>query len=398
VKGFAPGSGSAAPAGAARSTTTRPITRLVWDPPPWCGLRRSCHRGAPTAKLISSGSGAVDRDRCARHNGARRATVSSEGIIRFGSLTARLACDGPPRGEDVARIFGTSLKPPSPDLLASVELEIALADRPRESWPSRPRVPEDGMVLRHAGPRPEIHTEALAARLDLTRSPAHAEVAVLAPDLPPFDLSVHLAVVLHKLLLLMDRVVLHAAAVRLAGRVSVFLGDKGAGKSTVALRLARAGGTVLGEDHLVLKRSARGFRVSGCDERSRVDARTERHFFPEPLAAEPADFAGTLKKEVPAASVFASEPYTDRPADLVFFSRVGTSFRIRPLSRGAALLRLVQAAGRLQRFVDATDHGRFLGMLSAFVPTVSAYQLDLSDDLRQLDRLVGFLQEGRPVP
>jgi hypothetical protein len=253
------------------------------------------------------------------------------------------------------------------------------------------------MVLLHGHPRPEIHTEALAARVDLTGRPARARIAVLAPDLPHFDLCVHLAVVLHKLLLLLDRVVLHAAAVRLAGRVSVFLGDKGAGKSTIALRLARAGGTVLGEDHLILKRSEGRFRVSGCDERSRVDARTERYFFSEPLAAEPADFAGTLKKEVPAAAVFRSAPYTDHPADLLFFSRVGSAFGITPLSRGAALLRLMRAAGRLQRFVDATDHGRFLGVLSSFVPTVSAYALELSEDLGELDRLVGFLEDGAPA-
>ncbi|MGH7265594.1 MAG: hypothetical protein ACREMB_12190 [Candidatus Rokuibacteriota bacterium] len=319
-------------------------------------------------------------------------------IIRFGSLTARLACEGRPRGEDVARIFGTTLKRPSQDLLERVEVEIALAERAHETWPSRPPVPEDGMILRHAHPRPEIHTEALSALVDLTGSPARAEIAVLEPDMPHFDLCVHLAVVFHKLLLLLDRVVLHAAAVRLAGRVSLFLGDKGAGKSTISLRLARAGGTVLGEDHLILKRSAGRFWVSGCDERSRMDARTERYFFAEPLAAEPADFAGTLKKEVPAADVFHSEPYTDQRADLLFFSRVGTTFGITPLSRGMALLKLMQAAGRLQRFVDPTDHGRFLGMLSAFVPTVSAYQLDLSADLRELDRLVGFLQDGAPAP
>ena len=318
-------------------------------------------------------------------------------IIRFGSLTARLHYGDPQRGEDVARIFGTSLKPPTVELLARVEADIALSEAPRGQWSARPLVPEDGMILRHAHHRPEIHTEAISAVLDRAADPVRADIALLTPHPPHFELCVHLAVVFHKLLFLLDRVVLHAAAIRVAGRMSMFLGDRGAGKSTIALQLARAGGTVLGEDHLILKRAAPGFLVSGCDERSRLDAKTERHFFDRPLPAEPADFAGRLKKEMPAQELFRSQPYTDERADLLFFARPGTSFGITPLPRRTALLKLMEAAGKLQRFVDPTDRGRFLGMLGDFVPTITPYDLVLSDDLRELGRLVRFLQEGVPV-
>jgi hypothetical protein len=318
------------------------------------------------------------------------------GVIRFGSLTARLSCADPERGEDIARIFGTSLKSPTPELLARVEADIALAEPTRAEWSDRLLIPRDGMVLRHSDRHPEIHTERISVALDLAAFPARADFALFTPHPPHFDLCVHLAVVFHKLLFLMDRVVLHAAAVRLSGRVSVFLGARGAGKSTIALRLARAGGTVLGEDHLILKRSGGGFAVSGCDERARLDAKTERHFFDEPLPAEPVDFAGRLKKEIPAQQLFRSEPYTDGRADLLFFARPGTTFAIAPLRRRIALLKLMEAAGKLQRFVDPTDRGRFLAMLSDFVTTIQPYDLTLSDDLRELDGLVRFLEpDGR---
>ena len=319
------------------------------------------------------------------------------GVIRFGSLTARLSCADPGRGEDVARIFGTSLKPPTAELLARVDADIVLAEPPREEWPDRPRIPPDGMVvLRHSDRRPEIHTENISVVLDLAATPARADFALLRPHPSHFNLYVHLAVVFHKLLFLMDRVVLHAAAVRLGGRVSMFLGDRGAGKSTIALRLARAGGTVLGEDHLILKRSGGHFTVSGCDERSRLDAKTEGHFFDQPLPAEPIDFAGRFKKEMSAQQLFRSQPYTDDRADLLFFARPGTSFAITSVPRRIALLKLMEAAGKLQRFVDPTDRGRFLDMLSDFVATIQPYNLALSDDLRELDRLVRFLEPDGP--
>jgi hypothetical protein len=61
------------------------------------------------------------------------------------------------------------------------------------------------MVLRHVHQRPEIHTQVASAVLDLSGEPARARIALLKPHLSHFELCVHLAVVLHKLLFLMDR-------------------------------------------------------------------------------------------------------------------------------------------------------------------------------------------------
>jgi hypothetical protein len=188
--------------------------------------------------------------------------------------------------------------------------------------------------------------------------------------------------------------VLHAAAIRFAGRVASFSATAARGKSTIALRLARAGGTVLGEDHLILRRGDGGFFVSGCDERSRLEPKTERYFFDHPLPVEPIDVDGRSKKEMPAHALFCSQPYTDERADLLFFARPAGVFKIERLSRRRALLELMSAAGRMQRFADPTDRGRFLGLASEFVTTVTPHALALSEDLRELDRLVRFLEDG----
>jgi hypothetical protein len=309
-------------------------------------------------------------------------------VLRLGSLTARL--DAPASlGGDIAYIFGTSLKAPTADLMSRVDADIVV----RESDDDVPAVsvPPDGMVVRHAQPVSVIHTEALSVTIDRARTPVQVHVRVRAGDRSHYDLCVHLAVVFHKILFLLDRIVLHAAAVRIAGRVAIFIGDRGAGKTTTSLALSRAGGTVLGEDHLILRRSGDGFRVSGCDERWRVDERTERHFFESPLPLEAADYAGRMKKEVTVRDV-ASQPFMDERPAQIFFMRVGGRFDISPIPRAVSVLRLMEEAGKLQRFVDAEDRLRFLTMVSDFVATIKPFALQRTDDLGDLDRLIEFLR------
>jgi hypothetical protein len=315
-------------------------------------------------------------------------------VLRLGSLTARLDAT-PSLGGDIAYIFGTSLKAPTSDLLMRVDADIVVreseGDDPSAADPSAVAVPPDGMVVRQGHPVSVIHTEALSVTIDHARSPVEVRVRVRPGERSHYDLCVHLAVVFHKILFLLGRVVLHAAAVRLAGRVAIFIGDRGAGKTTTSLALTRAGGTVLGEDHIIVRRSADGFLVSGCDERWRVDARTERHFFDSPLPLEAADYAGRMKKEVAVRDV-ASQPFTDEPPAQLFFMRAGSRFEITPIPRAASALRLMEAAGKLQRFVDAHDRFRFLTMISDFVGAVTPYTLERSDDLGDLDHLIDFLR------
>ena len=282
------------------------------------------------------------------------------------------------------------MKTPTDDLLQRVTAEIAVrAEEAADN--SVPDVPADGMVVRHGHPVSTIHTEALSVAIDHAAVPTRVQVTVRSGERSHYELRVHLAVVFHKILFLMNRVVLHAAAVQFNGRLAIFIGDRGAGKTTTTIALSRAGGTVLGEDHLVLWRTGDGFLVSGCDERWRVDERTERHFFASPLPLQASDYAGRMKKEVTVRLDGASQPFTDQRPELLFFMRAGSRFEIRRIPRGVSVLRLMEEAGRLQRFVDADDRQRFLDLLSDFVPTITPYELERSDNLADLDRLIEFL-------
>jgi hypothetical protein len=165
------------------------------------------------------------------------------------------------------------------------------------------------------------------------------------------------------------------------------VGDKGAGKSTSCLALARGGGTVLGEDQVTLSRSGGTFLVSGNDQRSRVTEHTERHFFAAPLPVAPRDFAGTMKKEIAMKDYFKSEPFRDYAPGRLIFPKVTGTFSLVPLSSQAALRRMMGYNGHFQRFGSARDQLDFLDFLSGFVAGVSCWELTLGNDLRDLDTL-----------
>jgi hypothetical protein len=269
-----------------------------------------------------------------------------------------------------------------------------------EDFPRRPAVPkvfvpEDGMVIVDSPSAPEVHTETLSVRLLRDRTPARILVSVFNPKMAERDLKVHLSVVLFKVLFLLDRLMLHAAAVDFRGSVGIFLGGKGAGKSTTCLSLARAGGTILAEDRVILKKAGSGFFVSGCGERSRITAKTERHFFSAPLPLEPIDVEGVLKKQFPAGLFFSSMPYRDYPAERIFFNHVGARFRITKLSKGEALINLLRETQAWHRFAGAEDHRRHLRFLRACVEALPAFRLELSPDLGEMEKLAAFL--GAPL-
>jgi hypothetical protein len=315
-------------------------------------------------------------------------------LIRFGSFQGRLSYPRLKYLEALRTVFGVGLHPlPSDPIPAQFELcfeeaTLPIAD-PHET-------PDPTNLIRLGGTQrsPTITTDAIRAELELDAQPVRIRLLMRQGGLPLPELCVHLGVIIHKLLFLLDRVILHAAAVRIHDTVNLFVGEKGAGKSTICLGLARAGGTVLGEDSVVLRRTARGFLVSGGDQRSRVTEQTERHFFPEPLAVPARDFAGTLKKEIRIGDFFASRPFEDFPADRLLFPRVTGKHELRRLPARTALLRLMAYNGHFQRFAGRADQERFLDLLAGFNATVSAFDLELSHDLNELGTLVEQLRHA----
>jgi hypothetical protein len=186
------------------------------------------------------------------------------------------------------------------------------------------------------------------------------------------------------------RVLLHAGAVRFGGRAHLFVGNRGVGKTTVTLRLAAMGGTLLCDDHVVIRRG-RDFTVSGCSARARLSADTERFLFARPLRAAAQDFAGVLKKDVHAGDLCASRPFRDYRADAVYFPRLGTRFHLRPMPRHEGMAALLRHWRSALRFRDAMQFERCLDFFAAFAAQVDVFELELSPRLADLDQLADAL-------
>ena len=322
-------------------------------------------------------------------------TASPPAMLRFGSLHGRCHSARQEYTDALALVFGVGLHPLTHDADCARQFELSI---------ERSAVPERGAVTtgRHVSHltlggtsrQPTIATDVLRAELELEPQPVQIRIFVLADPVPFDALCVHFVAVIHKILSHLDRVILHAAAVELDGEVSIFMGDKGAGKSTTCLALARSGATVLGEDQLILRRVDDRYLVSGGDERSRVTAETERHFFAEPLAVPARDFAGTMKKEVRMGDFFRSAPFRDFTAHRLVFPMVTGRFDLRRLKARPALLRVMGYNAHFQRFAGAKDQGGFLDFLAGFIETVTCWELSLSHDLTDLDQLADRLRSG----
>ena len=167
-------------------------------------------------------------------------------------------------------------------------------------------------------------------------------------------------VVLYRALLVLESLPLHSAAIQFGDSANLFIGDKGAGKSTISLSLGLAGGRVLGEDHILLRRTKGRFLVSGCDGKGRLTAKTEDHFFAKPLPVVPQDVAGMWKKEIDLSDHVCSAPFEDVPVGRVFFLRAGKVLCIRPMKGTEALLKMLGIMRERQRFMGAHDRKSFL--------------------------------------
>ncbi len=322
-------------------------------------------------------------------------TAPRPALLRFGSFHGRLISGRQEYTNALSLVFGVGLHPLTPEHDATRHFDLVVVDPPDEDDASTPRpAPENLLELGGTTQRPTIATDALHAELSLDRQPIPIRLTVLRPDTPFPALCVHFGVIIHKMLFYCDRLMLHAAAVTVDDGVCLFVGDKGAGKSTSTLALARSGGTVLGEDQVLLWRSDGAYLVSGSDERARLTERSEHHFFGEPLPVPARDFAGTMKKEIAMKDYFASAPYCDFPPARLLFPSVSGRFGLTRIKAQVALRRLMAYNGHFQRFDGARDQAAFLDFLAGFIATVSCWDLTLSDDLSELDTLAERLRSA----
>jgi hypothetical protein len=146
------------------------------------------------------------------------------------------------------------------------------------------------------------------------------------------------------LMLSLDAPVLHASSVVIAGEMTAFIGPGGAGKSTIAVALARRGHALGSDDGLLLRRE--GDRWLG------VPAYAGARLWPDSAAVvaagelTTADGAAARKLRVRDGLPFASGPFPLTRLYVIDPSPA-ISIRFEPLTARAALMELVQQTYRL---------------------------------------------------
>lgn len=318
------------------------------------------------------------------------------GTMRLGSWTVRLAASRDVYVENLELLFRQRVSD-SPIDGGNVDVDLRLLSCPRDDPTFTLGKPiDDGATAEWetlADGTRTLSTGRFRVFVDADRAPLAVTILIREPQYSARGLRDHLFEVICKILFAFDRFYVHAGAVEWRGRVNVFVGRGSFGKSTVCLRLAMAGATVLSEDHVLFRREGRDFRLSGCQETARVTAKTERFVFRRELAIPSQTHTGVAKKEIRVADHFACRPYVDVPFHRIFFNRIGETFRIEPINGRDAMLRLLYMTRSFFRFSDAGDLDRYLDYFADLVAGRACYELELAPDLGELDRLVEFLDE-----
>jgi hypothetical protein len=224
------------------------------------------------------------------------------------------------------------------------------------------------------------------------KSPARIVIFVREPQYSFAAFRDHLFEVIHKILFIFKRFYIHAGAVKWQDKVCAFVGDRGSGKSTVCLRLAKDGAQIISDDHILFNKSGDDFLISGCEETVRVTEKTEKHLFDSPLTENQNDYDGVLKKEILLKYYFDCIPFQDFPIHDVFFTHVGNTFKIYPISKQQAVINLIEKTKAFFRFSRPEDLNDYLAYFSHLTSKTRLFDLILSPDLEDLKNLLYFLR------
>jgi len=217
----------------------------------------------------------------------------------------------------------------------------------------------------------------VAGRIDLTG--AHATLAVAGDGTADVMSALNLAVAL--LLARRRRYLLHCAAVRSrAGGAWLLAGDARSGKTTTSLNLARAGWTLLSDDHVVLRPSGGRWVVEGWPRLAHPDAGWLR------------GVVTGARTELDARTVPGVHTCAEAPLEGILLPRVvhGTSTTLRAATHADALAMVLRQGAWC--LADDAVAGTVFADLAALTGAPS-FSLELAPDTfadpQRLDDIVG---------
>ena len=178
----------------------------------------------------------------------------------------------------------------------------------------------------------------------------------------------------------------HAAGLAVAGKGLLVAGQSGAGKTTLALALLRAGFDFLADDTVFLSLGKNGLRILAFPDEVDVTAQT-LGFFPElrrlTQASKP---SGRLKQPIRATSLYQVRPCWECEPEAIIFPQPGKSSRglLAPMSKPEALVQLVCNVLR----TEPSSSQAHLDALAGLVRNCRCYRLQTGLDFDRLPELL----------
>ncbi len=187
-----------------------------------------------------------------------------------------------------------------------------------------------------------------------------------------------------RLLAELGELVLHASTVQFGDRVALFLGETGAGKSTLATSLHQAGHQLLGDDAVIVTRGPEGYLAQPVYPSLRLYPEAIESLLGGDTPTSPmADYSDKQHVHLPALADVADTPVA--LAALFFLAGPGDAAEptAKPLASTWTCIKLVEQSFTL----DARDRrcaARRLDALSQLALAVPAYQLCYPHDFARI--------------
>lgn len=195
-----------------------------------------------------------------------------------------------------------------------------------------------------------------------------------------------------RLLAELGKLVLHASTVRFGDRVALFLGETGAGKSTLATSLHQAGHRLLGDDAVIVTPEAGGYTAQVVYPSLRLYPEAIARLIGDAAKTAPmADYSDKQHVRLPDLPPAAEAPL---PLAAIFFisgPADNGSVTAAPLQSTMACIKLVEQSFTLDPR-DARCAARRLTGLSALALAVPAYTLAYPHEFARLDEVRAVIE------
>jgi hypothetical protein len=195
-----------------------------------------------------------------------------------------------------------------------------------------------------------------------------------------------------RLLAELGELVLHASTVQFGDRVALFLGETGAGKSTLATSLHQVGHKLLGDDAVIVTRGAEGYLAQPVYPSLRLYPEAIARLLGGAAATSPmADYSDKQHVHLPALAETAGAPIELAAMFFLSGSKDAPDPAAMRLENTWACIKLVEQSFSLDPR-DRRCAARRLQALSQLALAVPAYQLSYPHDFARLDEVHAVIE------